>query len=88
MAELCECLLCLLATQGADVTALDGDGLPMLSLAAASGHLECIEVLVENSADVNAQTKRWDVSNSLTILASSLIPSSPPPPSHPAYCSL
>lgn len=57
MAELCECPLCLLATQGADVTALDGDGLPMLSLAAASGHLECIEVLVENSADVNAQTK-------------------------------
>ena len=62
------------------MTALDGDGLPMLSLAAASGHLECIEVLVENSADVNAQTKRWDVSNSLTILVGSLISNPPPPP--------
>ena len=48
-----------LVPQGADVNAVDGDGLPMLSLAAASGHLECVEVLVENSADVNAQTKRW-----------------------------
>ena len=67
----CQCPFDLLAPQGADVNALDGDGLPMLSLAAAIGHLECIEVLVENSADVNAQTKRWgDVSNSLAILAS------------------
>lgn len=48
-----------LVPQGADVNAVDGDGLPMLSLAAASGHLECVEVLVENSADVNTQTKRW-----------------------------
>ena len=68
-----QCPFNLLVPQGADVNALDGDGLPMLSLAAASGHLECIEVVVENSADVNAQTKRWgDISNSLTVLVGSL----------------
>lgn len=34
-----------------------GTGLPLLSLAACNGHLECIAVLVEAGAPVNAQTR-------------------------------
>lgn len=40
------------------MNAMEEGGLPILSLAAASGHLECIGMLVENGAGVNAQTKR------------------------------
>jgi len=40
------------------VNAMEEGGLPVLSLAAASGHLECISMLVDNGAGVNAQSKR------------------------------
>ena len=40
------------------MNSVDSSGLPMLSLAAANGHLECIGVLVENGANIDAQAKR------------------------------
>ena len=40
------------------MNAVEEGGLPVLSLAATSGHLECIGVLVESGASVNAQAKR------------------------------
>lgn len=61
------------------MNAVEEGGLPILSLAAASGHLECIGMLVENGAGVNAQTKRSGTlvlpecaSQSLRIISSSV----------------
>lgn len=39
------------------MNAIDGSGLPMLSLAASSGHMECMGLLIEGGAKVNAQAK-------------------------------
>ena len=43
--------------QGANVNAVDNSGVPLLSLAASNGHMECIGALVEGGANVNAQAK-------------------------------
>ena len=36
---------------------VDSSGMPMLSLATSSGHMECISPLIEGGASVNAQAK-------------------------------
>ena len=47
-----------LCFQGADVTACSPDkGLPVLSLAASSNQVNCITLLVESGAKLNAQTR-------------------------------
>ena len=40
-----------------DANSTDSSGLPLLSLAAGNGHLDCVGVLVEGGASVNAQHK-------------------------------
>ena len=39
------------------MNAMDNSGIPMLSLAASNGHMECIGALIEGGACVNAQAK-------------------------------
>ena len=39
------------------MNAVDSCGLPMLSLAASNGHMECMGPLMEGGAKVNAQAK-------------------------------
>ena len=39
------------------MNAMDNCGLPMLSLAASNGHLDCIGPLIEAGASVNIQAK-------------------------------
>ena len=39
------------------MNAVDSSGLPMLSLATSSGHMECIGALIEGGARINAQAK-------------------------------
>ena len=40
------------------MNAVDKSGNPVLSLAAANGHLECIEVLIENGGSVDTTANR------------------------------
>ncbi|XP_019864273.1 PREDICTED: double zinc ribbon and ankyrin repeat-containing protein 1-like isoform X1 [Amphimedon queenslandica] len=47
-----------LLAKGANPNALDSCGLPVLSLAAAHGHLEAMNILLELGANINVQTKR------------------------------
>ena len=39
------------------MNAVDSCDLPMLSLAASNGHMECLGALVEGGANVNAQSR-------------------------------
>ncbi len=44
-------------SQGIDANATDLDGVPLVSLAASNGHVQCIKVLVELGALVNSVHK-------------------------------
>jgi|GEM_PF-6461478 len=50
-------ILAFLLEAGAKADVVGEDGYTPLLLAAASGHLDCVEILVENGADVNRRVK-------------------------------
>lgn len=48
-------------SKGANSNAVDSSGLPILSLAASHGHVEAMNVLIEQgNANINAQARRYN----------------------------